>query len=212
MTKQTVNYRLEKLMRSFGSLIVSILLFFTACTRPASPPPVEPSPAPFAEPEFRGEHILIDTKSRVLYVKRDSQVIAFFPGIAYSPEGPGIKQRRGDGVTPLGEFRIAWITRASNYRIFLGFNYPTPDYAKRGLETGVITQKEYLAILKAHEEGRPPSQNTKLGGQLGIHGLGNRPLQIHRISHWTRGCLALDNAQIEELLPLVFVGMRVIVR
>jgi lipoprotein-anchoring transpeptidase ErfK/SrfK len=200
-------------MKTLNFLIATFLLLFAACTRPTetvSPEPV--SPPTSQTPAIVGEHILIDTKSRALYVKRDDEVLAFFPGLAFSPEGPGIKKKRGDGVTPLGEFRVSWKTRASDYRAFIGFNYPTPEYAKRGLEEGVISEREFQTIVRAHEEGRAPPQNTGLGGHIGIHGLGNRPLHIHRISHWTRGCIAVDNSQIEELWKFVKVGMRVFVR
>ena len=53
---------------------------------------------------------------------------------------------------------------------------------------------------------------TALGGQLGIHGLGVGDAEIHRAYNWTRGCVALEDWQIDELRPWLRVGMPVEIR
>jgi L,D-peptidoglycan transpeptidase YkuD (ErfK/YbiS/YcfS/YnhG family) len=62
-----------------------------------------------------------------------------------------------------------------------------------------------------HHYGQPP-QNTILGGAIGIHGIGNGDPEIHKRFHWTEGCVAVTNEQIERLAELVDIGTRVVIR
>ena len=43
---------------------------------------------------------------------------------------------------------------------------------------------------------KTPPWDTKLGGEIFVHGRGSK-------SDWTLGCIALDDADIEELYRLV---------
>ena len=63
--------------------------------------------------------------------------------------------------------------------------------------------------------GRTPPQNTRLGGAIGIHGIGEETadkLHIHDNLDWTEGCIALRNAEINELRPFLGLGTRVVIR
>ena len=110
-------------------------------------------------------------------------------------------------------FLQTFITSCSLYfsklfnTFFIGINYPSPADAERGLREGVIDEKTFQRIIAAHREGKIPPQNTALGGNIGIHGLGDANPNVHRLVNWTNGCIALDNAQIEELAQLVSPGM-----
>ncbi len=66
--------------------------------------------------------------------------------------------------------------------------------------------------MQAVRHHRIPPQNTPLGGQLGIHGLGRGDLDIQRTINWTNGCVALTNHDIRRLGQWVHVGTRVIIR
>jgi murein L,D-transpeptidase YafK len=121
-------------------------------------------------------------------------------------------KRRGDGKTPLGRYRIAWLKTSGTFGAFLGFDYPSLARAEKGLATGEISRAEYDAIRRAHEDGRVPPQNTRLGGYIGIHGLGRADPRIHREMNWTKGCIALTDAQMSRLMRLVGKGTVVEVR
>jgi len=69
-----------------------------------------------------------------------------------------------------------------------------------------ISMKEYQSIIEAHQNGKVPPQNTALGGQVGIHGLGSKSLSIHQAINWTFGCIALTNQQIDELSKNIKLG------
>lgn len=143
--------------------------------------------------------LLVDTQAQSLQVIKGDQTVDVFNNIAIGQNGAGFKHRRGDKVTPLGIYKIAWINNKSPFRRFFGFNYPSMDNAHDAIAQGLINLWEYQRILEAHQRGETPPQNTSLGGQLGIHGLGRADRQIHRMTNWTRGCIALTNEQIDRL-------------
>ena len=60
--------------------------------------------------------------------------------------------------------------------------------------------------MAAHELHQTPPQNTPLGGQIGIHGLGHANEKIHQVFDWTHGCIALTNPQIDQLSQWVDTG------
>ncbi len=80
------------------------------------------------------------------------------------------------------------------------------------MNKGLIDHKTYYRITDSHVKGEIPPQNTLLGGQIGIHGLGKADLKIHRLMNWTHGCIALTNQQIDILSRWVEIGTRVEVK
>lgn len=115
---------------------------------------------------------------------------------------PGHKEREGDLKTPEGEYRVCVKNPKSGYHLSLGLNYPNNADAKRGLESGLISDAENRAICEANGSGRCPPWKTALGGEIYLHG--------HRhVSGSTRGCVCLDNADVEDLFALVAVGTKV---
>ena len=121
-----------------------------------------------------------------------------FRQIALGSSGAGIKFKRGDNKTPLGVFRVGWINDHSRFKTFIGLDYPNPDYAERALRERRIDALTYERIRAAWSKGRTPPQDTPLGGQIGIHGVGAGNPGVHSAGiNWTSGCIALDNRQID---------------
>jgi len=151
-----------------------------------------------------GAEVVVDVDSarREMRVLRDGKVLAVFDHVSVGRWGKSEEKRRGDGKTPLGQYRIAWLKSTP----FMGFDYPSLARAEKGLAAGEISQAEFDAIRQAHAAGRVPPQNTKLGGQIGIHGLGRADPRIHRELNWTKGCIALTNAQMSQLMRFVGKG------
>ncbi len=156
--------------------------------------------------------LLIDTKNDLLKVKQGGETLEVFNNIATGRGGVGVKRRVGDDVTPVGHYKISWINRKSKYHIFYGFDYPSIDNAKRGLNTGMINKVTYNSIVSAHHNNSRPPQYTRLGGQVGIHGLGKGSEKIHFMTNWTHGCVALTNKQIDRLDRWIEKGMVVEIR
>ncbi len=158
-----------------------------------------------------GAEVVVDVDSarREMRVLRDDKVLAVFDHVSVGRWGVSEEKRRGDGKTPLGQYRIAWLKSTGQFGPFLGFDYPSLARAEKGLAAGEISQAEYDAIQEAHAAGRVPPQNTRLGGQIGIHGLGRADPRIHRELNWTKGCIALTNAQMSQFMRLVGKGAQV---
>jgi murein L,D-transpeptidase YafK len=115
------------------------------------------------------------------------------------------KQREGDRATPEGRYFICNKNPRSKYHLSLGISYPGPADARRGLAEGLISEAEHEAILAANAAGKVPPWNTRLGGEVFVHGSGSK-------TDWTLGCVALENADIEELYPLIPVGTPINIR
>jgi murein L,D-transpeptidase YafK len=112
------------------------------------------------------------------------------------------KIRAGDRRTPEGEFYICLKNPHSHFYLSLLLSYPNVKHAERGLRDGLITRGQYNQTINAINRKRVPPQNTRLGGELFIHGNGSR-------SDWTWGCVALDDKDIRELFDAVPIGTQV---
>lgn len=159
-----------------------------------------------------GRWVLIDSGSEQLTVYQDDRPEVVFDNIAFGAAGVGTKSRRGDDVTPRGVFTIGWLTLQSKFVHFIGLNYPRVEDAEVGLRSGIIDISAYRRIVAAHSSGKTPPQDTRLGGLIGIHGVGRGDIEIHRLANWTAGCVAVENEQIRQLAKLIGVGTLVEIR
>lgn len=112
------------------------------------------------------------------------------------------KQQRDDYRTPEGDFYLCGFNAQSRYHKSLRLSYPNVEDAARGLKSGLIDRATHNAIVRAIARGRTPPQDTRLGGDIMIHGGG-----IGR--NWTWGCIALDNAAVDELFDLLPLRTRI---
>ena len=156
--------------------------------------------------------LLIDTHTRNLEIKKGDTTLEVLDHVVIGRKGAGTKARRGDDITPLGNYRIGWINEKSLFRKFFGLTYPYREHAEIGLQRGLIDRNTYEAIVTAEYRGEIPPQNTGLGGQIGIHGLGSGSLSVHEVFDWTHGCIALRNDQIDRLSQYVEKGTLVTVK
>lgn len=95
----------------------------------------------------------------------------------------GAKQFEGDNKTPEGTYYINGRNPNSGYHKNLGISYPnTSD----------------MEFARAH--------NKPVGGDVKIHGLRNGSGIIgkfHRWKNWTAGCIAVTDAEMDELYAAV---------
>ena len=154
---------------------------------------------PFADPSI----IVTKSKRRLQLFSQGNLVRTYRVGLGLSPVEDKI--RAGDRRTPEGEFYICMKNSHSQFYLSLGLSYPNQKHAERGLRDGLITRGQYDQIVNALARKRVPPQNTRLGGELFIHGSGSA-------SDWTWGCVALDNKDIQELFNAVRVGTAVTIQ
>jgi len=106
------------------------------------------------------------------------------------PVGP--KQVEGDHKTPEGDYIIDAKNQHSQFHLSLHISYPS-----------------------AADQQRARNLGARPGGAIMIHGLA-APFAylgpLHRQTDWTDGCVAVTNAEIEEIWKLVPVGTRVEIR
>jgi len=106
------------------------------------------------------------------------------------PVGP--KRVEGDHKTPEGDYLIDAKNSHSRFHLSLHISYPSAADQERARRLG----------------SRP-------GGAIMIHGLA-APFAylgpLHRQTDWTDGCVAVTNAEIEEIWKLVPVGTKVEIR
>lgn len=98
----------------------------------------------------------------------------------------GDKQYEGDNRTPEGIYKINDKNPNSGYHKNLGISYP-----------------DSTDLQQAIALGKPA------GGDIKIHGLRNGTgiiSKFHRWHDWTKGCMAVTNAEIDELYSAVPIG------
>lgn len=131
----------------------------------------------------------IDKSARRMTVYRDGVPLRSYDiALGFAPQGD--KARQGDGRTPEGRFRINRRNSESRFHLSLGLDYP---HAKH--------------IDRAASEGVSP------GGDIFIHGQPNGfPGLLPRAGDWTEGCIAVTNAEMEELWRVADLGTEVRIR
>jgi lipoprotein-anchoring transpeptidase ErfK/SrfK len=216
----TDRVQLKSMRATRASLVVTILLLIvggavasrfpigdgkpgalTSATRGIAREPLNAAtlPVPLSWP-----HILVKKAERKLFLYSDDKVVRTYRvGLGLSPVGD--KVRQGDRRTPEGDFYIFTKNDKSAFYLSLGISYPNAAHAQRGLQANLITQSQYETIIQALSLHRTPPQNTKLGGDIYIHGNGSR-------SDWTWGCVALEDGDIRELFGAVTVGTPVTIK
>lgn len=183
---------MKKRQRGAGlfSALALLLLIGAAVLLWLPPQPVTPPPAP-GPSALQGpvDHILILKSERRMVVFRDGNPLkAYRISLGFAPKGD--KLRQGDGRTPEGRFRINRRNAASAYHLSLGLDYPQAE-----------------DITRARAGGYDP------GGDIFIHGQPNsRKGQATLRQDWTAGCIALADAEIEELWAATANGTSVEIR
>lgn len=155
--------------------------------------------------------IVVLKSRRVLHLFDGDRLVRTYPiDLGVAPRGT--KRLRGDGRTPEGRFRIISKNERSRYHRFLGIDYPDRASAEWGLRNGVISAGQAASIEWALDEGRCPDWGTALGGGIGIHGgrpearSDERQRDDRRRGDWTGGCIAVGDAEIEELFGVLRIG------
>ena len=157
--------------------------------------------------------VITKSKQELAVIKGDVTVKHFH--IAIGKGGNGTKREQGDKKTPIGIYKIIEFKNDSQFHYFMQIDYPNLLDAWYGYKNNVISADEFKKIAVAYKTSQKPPQDTKLGGYIGIHGIGHQEdqqLQIHNGFNWTNGCIALTNEQIMELKQYVAIGTKVIIR
>jgi murein L,D-transpeptidase YafK len=136
------------------------------------------------------DFILVEKSDRTLTLFRGGQPVRTYRGVAFGDAPQGHKRFQGDERTPEGRYTIAYGNPQSSFHLSLKIDYPN------------AADRAYAGRF-----GRSP------GGDIFIHGQPNGAPEGQKIAyHWTDGCIALSNAEIEELWQTVPNGTPIEIR
>jgi len=159
-------------------------------------------------------NIIIDKKNYTLNLYEDTVLIKSYRA-SFGRNTQSAKQKKGDNATPTGEYKICSIDTSAKYYKFFRVNYPNLDDASDALRKGIISQMAYDKIKFEFYYENCTSSDTPLGGDIGIHGLGELDYffkNLPFVYNWTDGSIALSNESIDELYSVVRKGTNVIIK
>ena len=142
-------------------------------------------------PRAEADRVLVLKHQRVLRLLRKGKTLREYKvSLGGSPVGP--KTQQGDHKTPEGVYVLDSRNPHSQYYKSLHISYPTPKQR-----------------LEARKHGVSP------GGDVFIHGLPNGYRGIgsaHLLHDWTDGCVAVTDAEMDEIWKTVPYGTPVEIR
>lgn len=137
------------------------------------------------------DKVLIVKSSRTMTLFSGNTVLKTYKvALGTRPIGP--KRMEGDHKTPEGIYTIDAKNSQTRFHLSLHISYPSAADREQARKLG-----------------------AKPGGAIMIHGLEKQFAYLgalHRQADWTDGCIAVTNAEIEEIWKLVPVGTRVEIR
>jgi len=138
----------------------------------------EAAPPALPKPAAPADKIVILKSQRELRLFAGDTLLKTYK-VALGPVAVGAKQCQGDNKTPEGTYRIVGRNPKSAFHKALRVSYPNQQDRERAARLGCAP-----------------------GGDIMIHGLPNGYGWIgagHRTRDWTAGCIAVTDAEIEEI-------------
>lgn len=137
------------------------------------------------------EHLVVYKSRRVLQLLKGNEVVRSYQcAIGRNPLGH--KQRAGDCRTPEGTYIIDRHKKDSRFYKSLHISYPNSR-----------------DLVAARNHGHSP------GGDIMIHGLPKEYEELadfHFRRNWTKGCIAVNNAEMDEIWAMVPDGTPIEIR
>lgn len=131
--------------------------------------------------------VVIKKADRKMYLISGADVVRTYD-INLGNQPVGAKRFEGDGKTPEGAYFIDRKNPNSKYHLSVGISYPS------------VTDIAYAAQM-----------GLRPGGDIMIHGQGPDGRRLNR-PDWTAGCIAITDAEIEEVFSLLKPGVAVFLR
>jgi murein L,D-transpeptidase YafK len=163
---------------------------------------------------LKNVNIVVERNKYSLNLYSDTTLIKTYK-VVFGKNEEQKKSRVDDHATPVGEYKICEIDTANIYYKFLRLNYPNEKDASEALQNGIIDRSEFIEIIEAQKIGNCSPSDTKLGNNIGIHGIGKYNAifkNLPFIFNWTNGSIALSNENIDELYSVVEPGTKVVIK
>ncbi len=134
----------------------------------------------------RATQIVVSKKNRTMALMNGETTLKRYRvHLGFSPEGH--KLRSGDGRTPEGVYYIDRRNPLSDFHLSLGISYPNANDIERCRALGV-----------------------EPGGDIMIHGGPTRAADRYK-KDWTAGCIAVSDAEMEEIWSMVPTGVPIVI-
>ena len=148
----------------------------------------------FASPDAwatKADLVVVNKTERKLYLFKDDEIIGEYM-VAFGSNPEGHKIQEGDGRTPEGRYVLDWKNPNSAYYLSIHVSYPNRDDRARARLMGV-----------------DPGGDIMIHGQKNGYGwLG----QVSRFVNWTDGCIAVSDADMDEIWAAVDPGTPIEIR
>lgn len=164
--------------------------------------------------ELNDVSITVDRKRFVLELYEGNVLIKSYRA-SFGRNLSDKKKTANDGATPVGEYKVCEIIPQHKYYKFIKINYPNLDDASEALRKGLISQREFNKLKFEFYYGDCTSDDTALGGNVGIHGIGRLNFffkNLPFVFNWTDGSIALSNENIDEIISVIKVGTKIVIR
>ncbi len=213
------SYLNKSLLRNILFFSGGIILFITGCIvygiiLNIREIPLSEAMAEKGFPKLKKPYIIINRQSYELDLYEDSVLIkSYRANFGRNVNTP--KSKAGDLSTPVGNYKICEIDTVNKYYKFFKLNYPNLTDASDALRKGIITQAQYDSIKYDINLGSCPPEDTPLGGDIGIQGIGRLDFIFRYLPfnyNWTDGSVAISNEDIDELYSVIKKGTLVVIK
>lgn len=163
--------------------------------------------------ELSDVSLVVDKSTYRVELYSDSILVKSYKAVFGKNQG-NFKRSKDEKVTPVGRFKICNIDTNYLYHKKLMLNFPNSQIAAEALKYGFINKQDHDKIAAVNGNNCPPF-NTKLGGEIGIIGIGEYDLIFRNLPfafNWTDGSIAISNESIDELHLIVKIGTPVEIR
>jgi murein L,D-transpeptidase YafK len=155
--------------------------------------------------------IIIDRRNYQLHLYSGEKIIKSYKAVFGRNDSP-VKENKNDYVTPSGTFIICSIDSGAQFYKQLKLNYPNESIAAESLKKKYISREDFRNIVNEVRKGNCPPDNTVLGSNISIHGIGTYNFifkNLPFVFNWTDGSIAISDESIDELLTVVKAGTKV---
>ena len=134
------------------------------------------------------DYILVEKqKHKMTVYSQNIPLKTYDISLGFNPLGH--KEKKGDGKTPEGIYKIINKNPKNGYHLSLRVSYPNEKDKKNAAKKGLSP-----------------------GGDIMVHGIKNGfgwIKKLHTYKDWTLGCIAVTNSEIEEIYPSVVIGAKI---
>jgi murein L,D-transpeptidase YafK len=131
--------------------------------------------------------VVLKGDRKLLLMKGDEVLKTYVVSLGGNPVGP--KVRRGDNKTPEGTYVLDRHNEHSQFHRSIHISYPNAEDVARAKKLGVSP-----------------------GGEVYVHGLPNDFRGPSGLADWTEGCIAVGNAEMDEIWRAVADGTPIEIR